>query len=198
MSFLEFFSSPLRFPYPTSASFLSQAIFGAGMGLVGVAAGVHFTGTPLPLPWLLVPAGVAFAAAWAVGPGMREELRVSSEPRTVMRRVHTLGWPQEEALIDPEDLRTVALAKYYVPGDDEAEASPGGLLVVVDWRARWLVLAEGDDHATLRARQDRVAKALNLPAIEIPCPEGWVPSWGTIQPAPPPPPAREQTFEPDE
>lgn len=172
---------PLAFPYPTSATFAARVCLGVAVVLLAAGAAVHGFGTRIPWFWLATPGAVALAASWAVGPGMREEFVISPKKRNLLRRIRTLGWPSDEEVVPPQDIRMVGVAR--LRGDD---GQGPVYCVLVDQRARWVVLSFRTDAEAAKADRKAVAAALSLPEADFRLPDGWTPYWGRVQPPPPP------------
>lgn len=181
-----FSSSRVAFAYPTSSTFVATVCLGVS-GTLALVGGLLYLGRfGLPAFWLLAPATLAFVAALAMGPGMREEFFVDPGDGQLVRRVKTLWFPKDELIFRRGEIRLAVVAT----PRDAAGDSHGAYVVVVDQRGRWLALIQTDDVAGARADRDRLAKALGVPPVEVRCGTEWYPYWGRVQPPPPPEVAR--------
>ncbi len=170
------------FVYPTSATFAAEVCLGVAMGLIAVGFLGWLASVPVPGFWLATPGLVALGAAWAVGPGMREEFAADSKTGGVVRRVHTLGVPREEIVLVRGDLRLAGLVR--IPATEQG--SERYLCVVTDWRSRWLVLSDGPDLESALHDRSLASKELGLPEADLKAPPGYTAYWGRLQPPPSP------------
>lgn len=174
--------SPLAYPYPTGTSLVAQVCLGVGLGLSFVATVAYSTGAREGLLWLLSPAFLALVSAWALGPGMGEEIRIDPDAKEVRRCVFTLGVPQEKTLFPRGRVRIVANALARDTQGQDVET----YLVLIDQRGSWLVLSSFSAPEKARQRRDHLAQALGVPGVEVRCSSFWTPYWGRVQPPPPP------------
>lgn len=171
------------FAYPTSASFVANVCLGVAVSLTLLGALLHLSPLGLPAFWLAAPAALAFVAAWAMGPGMREEFVFDPETKAVLRRVRTLGIPKDEEVFGRDQVRLMGVARMR---DEEADQDGGAYVVMVDRRGRWLALTHTHSLERARRARDEAARALGVPGVEYRCGADWTPFWGRIQPPPPP------------
>jgi hypothetical protein len=181
-----FSSGRVAFAYPTSSTFVATVCLGVAGTLSVVGALLYLGRFGLPAFWLIAPATLAFVAALAMGPGMREEFFVDANGGVLVRRVKTLWFPKDELIFGKGEIRLAAVAT----PRDAAGDSHGAYVVVVDQRGRWLALAQTDDVGRARVDRDRLAAGLGVPPVEVRCGTEWYPYWGRVQPPPPPEVAR--------
>ena len=170
------------FPYPTGTSFVAQICLGIGLGLSLVALIAFSTGAREGLLWLLSPALLGLISAWALGPGMGEEIRINDKEKSIERCIFTLGVPHSKEFLARGQIRLAASVRTLDADRKDTEF----FVVLIDQRGSWLVLREYSSIEKAEKERDLIAKALAIPGLEVRCSSYWTPYWGRIQPPPPP------------